>query len=166
MKPGLDEIRDASDLKPLHQLKQQHTPCRFSPFTGVALTSTSTLATFFRDAAPVTRWDYNPWTGARRHDRDIESDPQGLLILPPGEPILAAPKPAEPTALQRQEGGSHYKDLAIQPIEYIHANNIPFAEGCAIKYLTRWRSKGGIEDLKKARHFIDLLIELETRSKT
>ena len=78
--------------------------------------------------------------------------------------------PVKPTGdlgpLQRQEGGDHYKDLKIQPIEYIHANNIPFAEGCAIKYLTRWRSKGGIEDLKKARHFIDLLIELETRSKT
>ena len=69
----------------------------------------------------------------------------------------------EPSALAVQEGGGHYKDLKIQPIEYIHANNIPFAEGCAIKYLTRWRTKGGIEDLKKARHFIDLLIELETR---
>ncbi len=65
--------------------------------------------------------------------------------------------------LTKQEGGSHYKDLKIQPIEYIHANGIPFAEGCAIKYLTRWRSKGGVEDLKKARHFIELLIELETR---
>lgn len=68
-----------------------------------------------------------------------------------------------PSALAKQEGGGHYKDLKIQPIEYIHANNIPFAEGCAIKYLTRWRAKGGIEDLKKARHFIDLLIELESR---
>ena len=63
-----------------------------------------------------------------------------------------------------QVGGGHYKNLKIQPIEYIHANNIPFAEGCAIKYLSRWRDKGGIQDLKKARHFIDLLIELETRA--
>ena len=67
------------------------------------------------------------------------------------------------SALDVQEGGAHYKGRAIQPIEYIHANNIPFAEGCAIKYLTRWRSKGGVEDLKKAKHFIELLIELETR---
>lgn len=59
--------------------------------------------------------------------------------------------------------GSHYKDLKIQPIEYIHANGIGFAEGCAIKYLTRWRAKGGVEDLRKARHFIDLLIEMESR---
>lgn len=66
------------------------------------------------------------------------------------------------SALDVQEGGSHYKDLAIQPVEYIHRNGIGFCEGCAIKYLTRWRSKGnGIEDLKKAKHFIDLLIELE-----
>lgn len=71
---------------------------------------------------------------------------------------------AEKSALDVQVAGNHYKDLKIQPIEYIHANNIPFAEGCAIKYLTRWRSKGGIKDLEKARHFIDLLIELETRN--
>jgi len=68
------------------------------------------------------------------------------------------------SALEVQQGGTHYKDLKIQPIEYIHANNIPFAEGCAIKYLTRWRSKGGIEDLKKAKHFIELLIELEGKN--
>ncbi len=65
------------------------------------------------------------------------------------------------SALSTQVGGGHYKDFAIQPVEYIHKNKIPFIEGCAIKYLTRWRDKGGIEDLKKARHFIDMLIEME-----
>ena len=70
------------------------------------------------------------------------------------------------SALEIQEGGTHYKDMKIQPIEFIHANNIPFAEGCAIKYLCRWRSKNGVKDLEKARHFIDLLIELECRDKS
>ena len=65
------------------------------------------------------------------------------------------------SALDLQEGGNHYKDLVIQPVEYIHKNGIGFCEGNAIKYLTRWRSKGGLEDLRKAKHFIDLLIELE-----
>ncbi len=75
---------------------------------------------------------------------------------------FAGPEPT-PSALTVQVGGDHYRKLKIQPIEYIHANNIPFAEGCAIKYLTRWRDKGGLKDLEKARHFIDLLIDLETR---
>lgn len=66
--------------------------------------------------------------------------------------------------LEVQVAGDHYRKLKIQPVEYIHANGIPFAEGSAIKYLTRWRDKGGIKDLEKARHFIDLLIELETRN--
>lgn len=66
-------------------------------------------------------------------------------------------------ALAHQEGGNHYKNLRIQPVEYNQANNIPFAEGCVIKYVTRWRDKGGIEDLKKARHFIDLIIECEQK---
>lgn len=66
------------------------------------------------------------------------------------------------TAKDKQVGGRHYKTLAIQPVEYIHRNDIGFCEGCAIKYLTRWKEKGGIQDLEKARHFIDLLIEMET----
>src|SRR5699024_4328781 len=65
------------------------------------------------------------------------------------------------SALAQQTGGNHYKTLAIQPVEYIHKNGLGFIEGSVIKYVTRWRSKNGIEDLRKARHFIDLLIELE-----
>lgn len=65
------------------------------------------------------------------------------------------------TALTTQVGGDHYKDLKIQPVEYIHANNIPYLEGNVIKYVSRWRKKNGIADLKKAKHYIDLIIELE-----
>lgn len=67
------------------------------------------------------------------------------------------------TPLSVQEGGAHYKKLKIQPVEYIHGNELQFCEGCVIKYVTRWRDKGGIEDLRKARHFIDILIELELK---
>lgn len=65
--------------------------------------------------------------------------------------------------LDIQVGGDHYKKLAIQPIEYIHANNIPFIEGCIIKYVSRWRNKNGVNDLEKAKHFLDMLIELESK---
>lgn len=67
------------------------------------------------------------------------------------------------SALDVQISGNHYKDLKIQPVEFIHANNIPFLEGNVIKYVTRWRNKNGLADLAKAKHYIDLLIELETR---
>ena len=66
-----------------------------------------------------------------------------------------------PDALQVQIGGDHYKKLKIQPVQYIHANNIPYFEGNVIKYVTRWRDKNGVADLHKARHYIDLLIKLE-----
>ena len=59
--------------------------------------------------------------------------------------------------------GAQLAKLGEYYAECIHANNIPFCEANAIKYLCRWRSKNGIEDLKKARHYIDLLIELETK---
>lgn len=60
-----------------------------------------------------------------------------------------------------QIGGSWYSSMKIQPVDFIHKNNIGFLEGCAIKYLVRHRKKNGLEDLKKARHYINLLIELE-----
>lgn len=76
-----------------------------------------------------------------------------------------APAPTE-KALGVQVGGDHYKRLAIQPIEFIFANSIPFAEGSVIKYVSRWRQKGGVADLKKARHFLDLLIENESKKES
>lgn len=66
-----------------------------------------------------------------------------------------------PRALDIQVAGSHYKEMKIQPVEYIHANNIGYLEGNVIKYVSRWRAKNGIVDLEKARHYLDLLIELE-----
>ncbi len=66
------------------------------------------------------------------------------------------------SALDKQESGNHYKDKAIQPIIYIHANNLGFCEGNVVKYVTRWREKGGFADLRKAIHYIELLIQLET----
>lgn len=67
------------------------------------------------------------------------------------------------SALEKQVSGDHYKSLKIQPIEFIHANGIPFTEGSVIKYVTRWRDKGGLADLEKAKHFLEILIELERK---
>jgi len=64
-------------------------------------------------------------------------------------------------AKQNQVGGNYYADMPIQPVEFIHKNEIPFIEGCIIKYVCRHRRKNGREDLRKARHFLDLLLELE-----
>jgi hypothetical protein len=60
-----------------------------------------------------------------------------------------------------QVGGGHYKKYKIQPTEFIHKNNIPFIEGNIVKYVIRHRDKNGIQDLLKAKHYIDLLIELD-----
>lgn len=67
------------------------------------------------------------------------------------------------SALDVQIGGDHYKSLKIQPIEYILANGLGFCEGNVVKYVTRWRDKGGIQDLEKIKHFIDILIEEEQK---
>jgi len=56
---------------------------------------------------------------------------------------------------------SHYKKLSIEPVDYIQKNNIPFCEGNVIKYVTRWRDKGGLDDLRKAKTYIDKIIAYE-----
>lgn len=71
---------------------------------------------------------------------------------------------SETSALDVQIGGSHYKDMPIQPIEFIQANGIGFMEGNVIKYVSRWKAKNGIPDLEKARHYLDLLIEFEKKA--
>jgi hypothetical protein len=69
------------------------------------------------------------------------------------------------SALDKQVGGTHYKDMKIQPMEYVLENGIGAAEYAVIKYVSRWRNKNGIDDLKKAIHYLEILIEHETGRK-
>ena len=83
----------------------------------------------------------NKWVGSQsRESKDINVDRKASEI---------------------QVGGTHYKQFKIQPAEFCYYNNIPYLEATAIKYLCRWKDKGGIQDLEKAKHFIDLLIEYQ-----
>jgi Protein of unknwon function (DUF3310) len=66
-----------------------------------------------------------------------------------------------PSPLSNQIGGTHYKHYKIQPIEYAMANNLNYCQANAVKYITRYRDKNGIEDLRKAIHNLEILIELE-----
>ena len=66
-------------------------------------------------------------------------------------------------ALNVQVGGNHYKKYKIQPIEYAMANDLNYCQANAVKYITRYRDKGGVEDLRKAIHNLEILIELESR---
>jgi len=67
------------------------------------------------------------------------------------------------SALETQVGGDHYKKMPIQPMEYSMANKLDACQHTIVKYVTRFREKGGIQDLEKARHVIDMLIEFESK---
>ncbi|WP_057464378.1 DUF3310 domain-containing protein [Pseudovibrio sp. POLY-S9] len=68
----------------------------------------------------------------------------------------------EPKASQTQVGGDHYKNRPIQPFQYSMKNNLDPLQHTAVKYVTCFREKNGIQDLEKAKHCIDLLIQYET----
>jgi hypothetical protein len=70
---------------------------------------------------------------------------------------LGFSKPTPANAVQ--VGGDHYKGDAIQPWDFILSNNLGYCEGAVVKYVTRYKHKNGIEDLQKAKHFLDKLIE-------
>jgi hypothetical protein len=69
--------------------------------------------------------------------------------------------PLRKGAVSRQVGGDHYKSLAIQPAEFIHRNGLGFLEGNVVKYIVRHRQKGGRDDVLKAIHYCQLLLEFE-----
>lgn len=69
----------------------------------------------------------------------------------------------KPKALDTQIGGDHYKSMRIQPLEFIMANKLAYCEANVVKYISRWRNKNGVEDLRKAKHYIDLLIQEATQ---
>lgn len=65
-----------------------------------------------------------------------------------------------------QIAGSHYKAKAIQHWDYIASNELGYFEGNIVKYVSRWREKGGVDDLRKARHYLEKLIELNVLENT
>lgn len=101
----------------------------------------------------------------------VEKAPQGLVpfcvvnhkthVLIEYDDVFTGETPVPQSALDTQIGGGHYKDQKIQPVEYIHANGLGFMEGNVIKYVTRHKSKNGAQDLKKAIHYCQLLLQLE-----
>jgi len=93
--------------------------------------------------------------------RDSEQDHAMDALVYSSQALGGWQVTADTGALNMQVGGEHYKKHKIQPIEFIHANNIPFIEGNIIKYIVRWRDKNGIKDLEKVKHYVDLLIDLE-----
>lgn len=113
-------------------------------------TYTGTVEVMFRDndkeiAEPAAfRWNH--------------TDSCGDIVA--WRPVVVDSEKVE-TALDTQIGGSHYKNYAIQPVEFITKNKLGFLEGCVVKRICRFRDKNGLEDLKKIKHEIDLLIELE-----
>ena len=69
------------------------------------------------------------------------------------------------SAYKKQIGGSHYKSMVLQPSEFINKNRLPFAEGSAIKYICRHSAKGKEEDIKKAIHYLEMILERDNSEK-
>jgi ssDNA-binding Zn-finger/Zn-ribbon topoisomerase 1 len=108
---------------------------------------------------PTCRGDgHHPMANHPRTDDTIAASPCPECG---GSKWLPAQQGDKPKANSYMIGGDHYKKQKIQHWDYILANAIPYMEAQIIKYVSRWRDKGGIEDLKKARHFLDKLIEHE-----
>ena len=91
-------------------------------------------------------------------------DPRNVAQCSTYSDHMTAPGAHDPLAVQ--VAGGHYKNKAIQPVEYISANKLNFLEGCIVKRITRWRDKPAesrFQDLEKIKHEVDLLIEMEKR---
>ena len=101
--------------------------------------------------------DYHKQADQRMNDHQLMQE-----IVHGGEPLFTpAEEPRTPaSALDIQEGGQHYKKYAIQPIEFVVRNNVPTLESNALKYILRHGDKNKMEDLRKARHYLELMAEM------
>lgn len=68
------------------------------------------------------------------------------------------------SADDKQVGGSHYKNKPIEVWDFVHQNGLGYLAGNAVKYLSRYKEKNGVEDLRKAIHYIEKLIEVEEQA--
>ena len=120
-----------------------------------------TILSKLNDARP------DDWNKVKGTHADGRVQMEGLC--PPNHPAYVASQCEEmrtvsveeiiPDVLDTQIGGSHYQNYPIQPLEYTLANNLNFCQGNVVKYITRYKDKNGIEDLRKARHYVEILIE-------
>lgn len=112
-----------------------------------------------------TKNDYGLWV-VDRHIRGLISPTVVTGITVYDQTPYEGPQKDKYDPLSEQVGGGHYKGMKIQPVEFILANELGFCEGNAIKYICRYKQKGGVEDLKKVIHYAQLLIaDLEKSDK-
>ena len=96
----------------------------------------------------------------RRNQMKRCTDAQWDFVLTEAPDVTNEYTKSEEVKTRRQVGGSHYQ-LAIQPIDYIMDNGLDYMQGNVIKYVTRYKKKNGIDDLRKAAHYIEMMIERE-----
>lgn len=92
---------------------------------------------------------------AQVYDKDVHSSEYSHPTRDHGGLRMTKP----PSVFDKQFGGGHYKDFAIQPAEYIRKNNLGWYEGNVVKYISRYNKKGGLLDLEKARHYLEMIFE-------
>jgi hypothetical protein len=121
--------------------------------------------TYLRDVAPGTpirvaenavNWGANSRLTGARAEQQAQANAEVRRMLDAAVPLTVPVF----NAFAVQEGGDHYKDFAIQPAEFNERNKLTFLEGCVVKRICRHKRKGGKQDLLKAKHEIDLLIQM------
>lgn len=149
-----------------------HVRARNTMFTGELIGHLQTIATRFGFSVKLI--EVQPHGDIPKlciEVTKVRSNAQAFRVGHVGTNVLFLANKAEPEAVtgeakqpegdnahDRQVGGSHYQ-LPIQPIDYIMANGLGYCEANVVKYVSRWKSKGGVQDLKKAIHYLEMLIE-------
>jgi hypothetical protein len=92
--------------------------------------------------------------------RELKEDPDCLYKKVENPNPKPEHKKIEQPCL-KQEGGSHYTKSSIQPVDYVYANKLNFFEGNVVKYVTRHKDKNGDEDIRKAIHYLEMILKYE-----
>jgi Protein of unknwon function (DUF3310) len=108
---------------------------------------------------PALNWE-KPQEALAMLAEDVVTYGKSFARIEPGAVFWGGPAPAS-KASDVQVGGDHYRKYPIQPVEFCIANDIGFLAGNVIKYVTRYKDKNGAEDIRKAIHYLKLILEFE-----
>lgn len=126
-------------------------------FNGIKIATSTTWKYLVSSAFEIKKWRVH--IDKKESQTDLSVKPLAFDDGP------MASEQVRKSPLETQIGGDHYTKLAIQPMQYSMENKLDPLQHTIIKYVTRFRDKAGIEDLEKAKHCIDMLIEFEKEIK-
>ena len=152
-------VSDPEDAAEAHQVISKWAEANHFNFASITAVKHKFFTEFWDDRAIQVIKNQGLFVLNELTDQVCLNDRDDFGITSQAEPAFTPAEEVDP--MDVQEGGDHYKKYVIQPIEFMHRNNIPSVPSQIMKYVIRYKDKNGLEDLRKAQHLLSMLMQMD-----